>query len=289
MEPPTLKMVVAILVCILVLWLLKFFLYDQAPIYSDFNITDYKRFSEIDQIKTGDLFITRHTETNIIYASVYGSRFTHVGMFHRCSKTNRLFVFDVMNGMHYLLWEDMIKLYKGHAFIRRLRKPLSSHQLHLFQHMIDDLYQNQNTNAEIRHVVSHNERFFGPVSQYVNMNKTTLGETPFELHAETDHLRAVRAMGTCLNRYMLKNENASSDFAIVCTDVIYVLLQQLEIISKNKRSICIKPDVFAFRGDEELDRAYFDTEILKNYFTDPIRKARGNNTVYVNDITYRMV
>ena len=265
----------------------------QACVHWDFNLGDYERFDNLDEIKTGDLFLGRHCEANQIHAAIYGSRFTHAGMFHRCRYTNRLFVFDVMVGVHYMTWKDCAKLYRGHAMIRRLRKPLEERQLVLFQEMIDDLLKRHNKNPEVHHLTSRNNDMFVPAFQYINMNKINLGESPFERNTPLKKDGPFSSRGTkagllCVQRHLFQQEDTQANFAVMCTDMLFILLQQLDIISKEKRAICIKPDFFVYPCNKELDAAYFKTEILRNYFIDMTRDPHGDNIIFANNSTIRL-
>jgi hypothetical protein len=258
------------------------------PIYRSFDIRKYKRFcSSLDKLKTGDLILCRNFRMGWLYRGIWGCQITHVGLLHRCIHTGRLYVFEAVEGIHYTLLEDMQFTYSGDIFVRQLKTPLNEEQLQWTQRIIDKLYKGANKSPTTRCLAINDPKMPNPVRAYVS-NRLEDRDDPFQLNRTGE--TKTKSVCSCVASHLFQmHDNQIGSYAIVCTDVVYIMLQKWGILSATETRRCILPDWIAFES-EEINRSYGEMLILKDYNMETERLQVENNDsakIIINDITAR--
>ena len=260
------------------------FLVKREPMYHSFNIDNFSKYPySLSEIKTGDLILQRSKQKKWLTRALWGCALTHVGVFHRCMHTGKLKIFDVYSGIHYTAYEDTLLSYEGDLFIRPLKQPLDNETLALTQDLIDTLFLHANYEGDTRNVFIRNESRSTSIPSVYCGTKTALRENPFDVNRTEFPIQNL--LSSCVSRHIF-GKDSSNDYALVCTDVIFILLQKWGIININEIATCIEPDWFAFPGySKELDTAYGDMTILKDFRLKRI--PNGKLHIILNDITVR--
>jgi len=257
-------------------------------VYDNFDINLFEKFQgNQESIKTGDLYFTRHCEMKLFDKIRYGTSFTHAGIFHRCLYTGRLFVFDFHNGLNYVLYEEALKLYKGHAFIRQKKNSLNESQLKNLQKIIDESFHALNKDLDTKMLASINSKIHGPMCHTLLMTKVEDEEFPFDSKKHPNY-SSISAFLPCVQRHLFKQqEKGQSEYGIVCTDFIYLCLQRWGVLPKDRTQSCSKPDWFAY-SNQLIDDFYFPTQIVKHFTNDYKRFIFEDNEIVINDFTHRI-
>jgi hypothetical protein len=274
----------------MVLWVLCYLISNE-PIYRSFDIRKYKRFpkEKWDEIKTGDLLICRNNRMSWIFRGLWGCQTTHVGVFHRSLENNKLYVFEAVDGLHYTLFEDVYFTYSGDLFVRQLKEPLSQESIEWTQDTIDHLYNHENRSPNARCITFRDDTMPVPVRAFVSTNPLHRNE-PFQIHRNSEN--RMRTLCTCTLTHLVTitdlTQNIAS-YAVVCTDVILVLLKQWKLVPDDLNKQCIKPDWFSFQSPE-INAVYEEMMVLKDYHQGIERKSHLSNLngkIISNDISLR--
>ncbi len=288
----SIKHLFLIIGCILLLPVLLYlyFYYHYGHICDSFDINEYTPLPEggvpDEWYKTGDMILFRSDKT-IIEKAFFGSKFTHIGIIHRCKVTNRVFVLDAGTGfdMGYVTLNRVRELYPGDVCVRRLVTPLSDERLDWLQETVNELFADQNTH---------------PTTEYLRVRpKTAIFPMGFVVFTKGDLLHSsdneplsmagntvTNALTSCGCAHGL-DMYYDSKTAVVCTDFIFVLLKHLDIIDPSVEKICIKPDFMAYTGNlTDLDTHYDATiYIIKDYLKRNIIYT-DKDFIVINDFTH---
>lgn len=263
---------------IIVISLLIFTIYTNWRIKRVRKTSMLSRLYSWDSICSGDLYLSQFVGTGCaVHESVFthltGTAWTHVGIFHRDTTTNELFVLEFGDdGVRYSTLTNRMKYYAGYIGVRHLRQALTLEQLTAYQALVDDTMRGHNRSGESIETAS----FTNNTCRVVNLSSN---KRFVEYHARGNMVTAFA--NTCF----FGTEHSKS---MLCTDLVLALLLRLGVVVHNNMHSgrCVHPDFFW--KDHRLNAVYGPTLLIKNFETEHdhrINHCRYNGTrpVQVDD------
>lgn len=209
-------------------------------------------------LKSGDLILFQANNASNFRMSLMMGRWSHIGIVHRRSSDNRLFIFDAGYFPRYMQFQKIICNYqqsdtRGVTALRSLNRPLSAQQELIFEQFVTD---------QMRKCVAEDS------ISAVTVN--SVGEWYGRLRPKNRLIPEMFAhqLPLCMANHVMQMNVAldQTNIDLLCTDIIMRLLHRLDIINPSQVPACIIPNFFCSRPYDSLNIAvmnqfYYESEI----------------------------
>jgi len=220
-----------------------------------------------DSIKTGDMYLAHDGTSNVIKLALFGSPYTHVGIFHRCSVSGRLFLLENGAGIQYELIDKKRKTYPGSLYVRRLKQPLEATATTYLQQFIDTLYEGRNLRPDITNICTYPKD-----SKMMPWFRLNFDSSKPVIEQGPDAASVERVMLTNLwRRKILHLPATGTELGGLCTDLTFILYQRMGVIPMEIKEVCLEP--LWFVTAPELDEKFEEVRMISDQDKDVERFA----------------